>query len=1028
MARAPFATVLQQLRRLVAPARADGLTDAELLARFDRTRDAEAFATLMQRHGPLVWGACRRALGDGPDTDDAFQATFLVLVSKAGTFTGRGSVASWLYTIAYRLALKVRRGRGRRQVHERQVAMTPTACSEINREAIDLGPALDEELQRLPSRYRDPLVLCYLQGRTNEEAAVDLGCPAGTLKTRLARGRILLRERLARRGLALAEAALATILIEQATAAPPLPLAEATLRAALEFASNETIGPGASTASLTLAQEMLKTMFVHRLKVVAAVLLLLTLTGAGAGAWLQFPGTEQEQPAVPGPVVEIAAPAEPAAELPGPRLPLPAGAVGRIVTVRLRPSGEVSHLAFSGDGRHVLSINDRGILQVWDGSFGFEIRRFPPLHPLTSHQPSLTQDGRLVLQVNKPGFVGQLWDPAQGTDRPAGSGIMSGAHRTVLSPDGKLLARGMDHGIVVQSVVRTPEGTFLKDSMPWVHFDRLGQVSELCFSPCGKYLAANSGNEKVYVWNTATGREQMQAILQGRAMQLAFSGDGPTLLTADGVKYRSWDVVTGKEKDEDPAQPKAQTRGYTPDGRTQIVWNPDAGVELRDLRTGRVRRIVGDANLGNGRKFALSPDGRSLAMATTSGIRVWEIATGKQRSPEPSAPDPLTVVAFSPDGKLAASTNTDDVIVSLWDVKSGRELRRLKGPGTLPISALAFTSDGQVLAGGVHAVLTTSGLQGLVQAAAKRRPDNGQPPQEEGMIHLWRVADGKHLSSLGKVPAWPDAVKAEAALDPLIARAKEDAGGERSWRTCRFLAFAPNGTSILARWEEGGTYVVAGPEQRHPPIYRSGTARSMEQSIWDIATGKEAKRGRMLEQELREAAVARNDLRGFATQTPPLNPMACASGALLLSADASWFQVTDLAQGKLVSRCKNAGENFVALALANDGRTAVGFSSNGQLCEWNLENGKVTERLRLKPGPDWKAALSPDGRLLAVSSDDDGKFQLLDVATGKELHRWPGVGVSVQSLAFSADGRRLVTTTATNILFWEVPESAKRQR
>jgi RNA polymerase sigma factor (sigma-70 family) len=270
----PLDTVLWRLRRLTAPALADDLADRALLARFVADRDEAAFETLLRRHGPMVLGVCRRILGDRHDADDAFQATFLVLLRKAGALRRRGTLAGWLYTVARHAALRARADARRRRECERQAPPRPAGAEEAGG-LRELRPVLDEEISRLPDKFRTPLVLCYLQGLTNEEAARHLGCPTGTLLSRLARARARLRGRLARRGIALSVAALAVLVPEAAAPAAPPP--------ALLAAARQAATATAATPAAALMQGVVHDMLRSKLHFLLNVLLGIALAGAAGG-------------------------------------------------------------------------------------------------------------------------------------------------------------------------------------------------------------------------------------------------------------------------------------------------------------------------------------------------------------------------------------------------------------------------------------------------------------------------------------------------------------------------------------------------------------------------------------------------------------------------------------------------------------------------------------------------------------------------------------------------------------------------
>ncbi|HMF17924.1 MAG TPA: sigma-70 family RNA polymerase sigma factor, partial [Gemmataceae bacterium] len=260
-------------------------TDAQLLACFVADRDEAAFASLVRQHGPMVLGVCRRVLHDLHAAEDAFQATFLVLARKAGSIRKPELLANWLYGVAYRTALKAKCTAAKRQARERQVVnMTAAVREESSRD--DLRLLLDEELSRLPDKYRLPIVLCGLEGKTNEEAARQLGCPRETIATRLARGRERLRLRLTRRGLALSALVLAGELSPSLAAPVSAPLAAATVHAGLAFATQATTAVGVSATVLSLTEGVLKSMYYAKLKMILAALLTLTIATTGIGLFL----------------------------------------------------------------------------------------------------------------------------------------------------------------------------------------------------------------------------------------------------------------------------------------------------------------------------------------------------------------------------------------------------------------------------------------------------------------------------------------------------------------------------------------------------------------------------------------------------------------------------------------------------------------------------------------------------------------------------------------------------------------------
>jgi RNA polymerase sigma factor (sigma-70 family) len=281
---------IRDLRRAALVRDAGEMDDEELLERFVAGHDEAAFEALVRRHGPMVLGVCRRLLRHVQDVEDAFQATFLVLVRKAGSIARRELLGNFLYGVACRTASKARVAAARRCRHERQVS--DMAGEEAEAVGSDVLALLDEELSRLPEKYRSAIVLCDLQDRPRGEAARRLGCPLGTVSSRLARGREILRNRLARRGVTFTVAALAAVLTGKASALPPA-LVASTVQASLLYAA----GAGAVSAPVAaLTEGVLKTMFLAKLKIVTTVVLALGIA-VGAGLLLHARPADDRQAA-----------------------------------------------------------------------------------------------------------------------------------------------------------------------------------------------------------------------------------------------------------------------------------------------------------------------------------------------------------------------------------------------------------------------------------------------------------------------------------------------------------------------------------------------------------------------------------------------------------------------------------------------------------------------------------------------------------------------------------------------------------
>lgn len=896
MGRGSANRALRQIRTLYALGSVGGLTDGQLVERFlgrDGADREDAFAALVQRHGPMVLGVCRRMLRGSADAEDAFQEVFLILARKAGAVREAEGLKSWLYGVAVRTASEARRGASRRRAREGRRAMDgPRAVPAQDEWCGDLVALLDEEMGRLPGRYRDPLMLCELEGVSRRDAARRLGLAEGTLSSRLSRGRALLRDRLARRGVTLGTGMLAAMLPEPADAALPGPLANATVRLAVGYAA-VGIAAGAIPWGKAISA--------------AAVVLTSCALAVGLSGWLGIPGGANPMEFTPS--ISVAASATVPVANPVPDDPLPAGATIRFGSPRYRHSTTIESLAVSPDGLMALASSGsriHGELRTYDLATGRAHLTLDcggaPIEGV-----AFSPDGKTL--AVKRNFSVHLLDADTGKE--TGRLGYPGANPSTLidilafSPDGSRVviaaaSRKALHLLDVAGggVVRT--------------FPHADTIFAAAFSPDGKHVAGGGydGEDGVYfarLWETDTGKEARRFTVGRWGIRcLAFSADGSTL--AIGGDYgkppavKLFEAASGKERLTIPFLGASSVRSVTfsPDGKTLAV-SGGSSTRLFDTATGRERLEIDRKAIG----LRFSPDGAVLIGAVAGTIYRWDTTTGRSLIPE-GGEGPVAQIAVTADGKRLVTLGQDGD-AHIWNARTGEHERRVSASWQ---RGFALSPDGRSLVWPAED-----------EAIQFKDPDDPRLTHTGSRLRMIDVATGSLIERFGGFEGDAQDLFFIAGGKTLVTADRyHRAAGVRLWD----VATGRVERAFPAAWKPGARVWRSrlSPDEKVLAVMYQGEMRGLliesEVKLWDIATGKE-----------------RDDPRPYWSDVEVLGPGPAGKTVAVLAPDGRVIQFRDAATGQVRGEFRGPRDRVTALAFGPDGRLFTG-SLDATVLAWDL--------------------------------------------------------------------------------------------
>ncbi len=944
---AELQVLIRHIRRVAGRRELANRSDRELLAVYARERDEDAFTELVRRHAVLVAGVCRRVLRSEQDIEDVFQATFLVLSRKARAVSWHESAANWLHSVAFHLALRARKISLRQQKLERELQLQPTLTSATSSspKTRELQEVLDQELARLPEACRSALILCYLEGRTRDQAARQSGLSLRTLDRRLELGRQLLRDRLARRGLDLSVVVLAAALCESANAGYAN-LMSATVQYVMQRASLKV---GLANSALKLSNFALSGVSGPSLKIVTGILLTMTVAAAGVSFFSQS-AIKARDPALDSnakksPLQQLEKASAPPLRLDLFGDSLPEGAVARLGSGRFRLR-RPDMIAYAPDGKTLFAGNNQG-LTLFEAETGRPIRQVGREWITTDGATAVSPDGKLAAiegWKGTPCFLiydtttGKLLCELQAPDK-LGRFDLRG-----FSPDGALVA-AMTYPWRVD-LFESRTGKHVR-SMEW-KFDPINKdyFGDVAFMPDGKVLLASTrGMGIVRLFEVSSGKElgkftatpngitgmvlapdgSRLAILESAAGQLGkdrYPLPGNKVMIVDAQKGRPLTEIHNEKL-------SRQGMAFTRDSKALFAGEDEGGICTWDVISGTRIGSVPHAYTAEWWRgaLALAPDGKMIALGEQAFVQICDMATGREYNSHPGHTAPIDSVALNPINSIVATGGKDGRLL-LWDRATSRMLREVcKGTGR--VSSVSYSPDGRFLFAIAEFSVepSHSSIRCWDSASGKeiwRFDDHSVQP---GKLSI--SPDGKVIGALGNT--------AGLLLEPATGKPIRTLDGEgeetffhNGWGGLAELGFTPDGSQLLA-WG-----------------YKNGIHR------WDIATG-----------EHRVQTCNSSIRRPYAVAFSPNRKH------LIIGGCADHLNLIDVATGKGI-------RDFNAVSDEIDG-TVFG------------------------------AAFSPDGRTLAWGGPADGIVRFVDVGTGAIRQQLKTLNGRSVPTVFSNDGKSLIT-------------------